>query len=346
VVLVAGGGALAVIFAWVLPVVIAFPLALVAMVRLTRKVASHNLDASEPATSVGRVVSEFWRFAAPRGMATIFQVTTMWAGLILIGALQSSSEAGIYGAVGRLAMFGFFAVEAMRLAIAPHISALLAKNDRETAQSLYRVGTWWLMALSWPFYLMLAVFGPVILRVLFGPQFGAGQDALVILSIAMLVGVSTGNVTVVLLMAGKSVWNLANTALGLIVNVSLNLILIPPYGIIGAAAAWAVTIAFNNLVPLAQIGLLLGLNPFGRGFGLVATLAVLCYGLGGIVVRLTVPMTPWSLLIFGLGASVLYAWLLVRFGQTLHLSVIRELLTRWGTRKSRIAESSAHEVGT
>jgi O-antigen/teichoic acid export membrane protein len=344
--LVAGGGALAVILAWALPIAIAFPVALLTMVRLIKRVAALDLQATEPVGSVRRLASEFWRFAAPRGLATIFQVTTLWLDLLLVGVLRSSGEAGIYGAVGRLAMFGVFAVEAMRLAIAPHISGLLAKNDRQTAQSLYRVGTWWLMALSWPFYLTLAVFAPVILGALFGPQFGAGRDALLIISLAMLVGVSTGNVSVVLLMAGKSIWNLANTVLGLIVNVMLNLVLIPRYGIVGAAAAWAITIGFNNLVPLTQVGLLLGLNPFGRGFGLVALFAVLCYGLGGIAVRLTVPMTLGNLIIFGFVASALYALLLLRFGETLHLSVIRELLRRWGSGNRTSRSASAEEIGT
>ena len=76
--------------------------------------------------------------------------------------------------------------------------------------------------------LVFAVFGPLLLGV-FGRGFDQGSTALAILSVAMLVNLGTGNVTVVLLMGGKSSWNLVNTAIALALNIGLNLVLIPRY---------------------------------------------------------------------------------------------------------------------
>ena len=90
------------------------------------------------------------------------------------------------------------------------------------AQTVYQTATWWLIVVSWPLFLSLAVFGPVLLGV-FGPGFDEGATALAILSMAMLVNLGTGNVTVVLLMGGKSSWNLLNTAVALVLNVGLNI---------------------------------------------------------------------------------------------------------------------------
>jgi O-antigen/teichoic acid export membrane protein len=319
-----GFGTLAVALAWAFPIALAFPVALLAVLVLLRR-TEHEAVSLVRTTPIRDLASEFWRFAAPRGLASIFHIVITWLDVLLIGTLRSAAEAGIYAAVSRLVMFGVFAIEAVRLAIAPQISALLARHDRDAAQMVYRVGTWWLMALSWPLYLAMAVFAPLVLK-MFGPEFAAGETPLLILSLAMLIGIGTGNVTVVLLMAGKSVWNLANTIVALVVNVALNLILIPRFGMNGAAVAWAVSIIVGNLVPLAQVMRFLKLNPFGRGFLLVAIGTTACYAGLGILIRSTMGMTAASLLVFVVVATAIYLLFLTRFRQTLHLSALKEAL--------------------
>ena len=69
----------------------------------------------------------------------------------------------------------------------------------------------------------------------------------------MLLSSACGQVDVVPITTGRSSWSLLNGLLTMVVNVTLDLILIPSYGITGAAIAWAVAIAVANLMPLAQI---------------------------------------------------------------------------------------------
>jgi O-antigen/teichoic acid export membrane protein len=332
-----GVGVPGVLLAWALPLGLTLPVAAVVLAALMRRVGE-----APPAGDRGstRLASEFWRFSAPRGLAGIFQVAMVWMGVLLMGTLGSTNDAGVYGAIGRLVGLGVFAIEGVRLAIAPQISGALAEDDLERARLLYRVGTWWLMALSWPMYLTLATFGPVILN-LFGSEFIRGQDALLVCSLAMLIGVGTGNVTVVLLMGGKSVWALANTTMALLVNVVLSVLLIPPLGITGAAIAWAASVLVNNVVPLGQVWRLLGLDPFGRGFVIVAGLSAICFGGIGLVVRMTLGATIIGLLVFALPASALYVFLLYRFRGPLRLSAVRQALLRGRGRWGRPAPARA-----
>jgi O-antigen/teichoic acid export membrane protein len=329
-----GLGASAALLAWALPAALVLLAAvLVVATFLRRDEGERTGERGRP--SGGALASEFWRFAAPRGLASIFQVAILWLDVILIGSLRSTQEAGLYAAVGRLITVGIFAIEGMRLALAPEISGALARQDHDRAQLLYRAGTWWLIALSWPVYLTLAIFSPIVLRV-FGPEFEPGATALVIISLAMLVGVGTGNVSVVLLMGGKSVWNLANTAAAFLVNVLLNLLLIPILGMTGAAIAWAASLLVNNLLPLAQVGRSLRLNPFGRGFVIAAGSSLACFAVVGIAIRTTLGATIPA---FVLGVTVptaLHAGLLFRFRDSLHLAALGEVLatrTGWLRRK-------------
>jgi O-antigen/teichoic acid export membrane protein len=61
------------------------------------------------------------------------------------------------------------------------------------------------------------------------------------------------------------------------VNVSLDLVLIPRYGITGAAIGWAVAIIVTNLMPMAQLASSIHLQPFGRGTILAAGLSVVSF---------------------------------------------------------------------
>lgn len=319
-----GLGPFGVAIGWALPVAITFPFALAAMLRLLDR-SDRTVDFRQSQRrAFPTLLSEFWRFAAPRGLALTLQVSVVWLDVLLLGSLRGAREAGVYAAVGRLVTVGMMGIEAIRIAVEPHISTLLARDDREGAQELFRVGTWWLVAISWPLYLALANYAPVVLRI-FGADFVAGQHALMIVSLAMLVSVGTGNVTVMLLMGGKSVWNLLNTAAALATNVALNLLLIPRYGMIGAALAWMCSIAVENLSALVQVRRLLGITPFGRGFFYVTAAGLLLYGGLGWAFRMLLGGTFGSLLAYLLVATAIYVWVLYRARELLHLAVLREV---------------------
>jgi O-antigen/teichoic acid export membrane protein len=231
-----------------------------------------------------RLGVEFWRFTAPRACQSIFQVIILWLDILLVGAMISQHAAGVYAAVSKLAMVGTFALEGTRLAISPQVSALLARRQHRRAAALYQDATRWLVLASWPVYLTFAVF-PVVVLGIFGTRYTAGAAALTVLSLAMLVNLGTGNVTVVLLMGGKSSWGAINTGAALFINISLNLLLLPHLGILGAAIAWGASIVVDNVAALVELRWVLGLAPFGPGYGLAAALTVGCFGVVGIVAR-------------------------------------------------------------
>ena len=120
------------------------------------------------------ITSEFWRFAGPRAIAAVFGITITWLDVLLVGAfLHSTRQAGIYAAASRLSILGASALSAVGMAIAPQVSRLAALGRMRDAESVFQTGTWWLMALTWPGYITLAIFAPFLLRV-YGHGFVAG----------------------------------------------------------------------------------------------------------------------------------------------------------------------------
>ena len=269
-------------------------------------------------TPTRQLTSEFWRFTAPRGLAGVFQVMILWLDTLLIGALRSSGEAAVYTASSRYIVIGQALLQAIIQAIAPQISSLLAAREHDRAESVYQAGTTWLMVISWPIYLTMAIFAPVLVLV-FGSSFTTGGPVLVILALAMLVSMACGPVDVVLLMGGKSWWSAANTVIALILNVGLNLWLIPIYGITGSAIAWFVSILVRNILPLIQVSKFLGLTPFGPGSKAAALTSLPIFGGIGILCRVVLGPTLLSMLVFAVVACSAYAVALWRLRDVLQL---------------------------
>jgi O-antigen/teichoic acid export membrane protein len=322
-VLAVGLGTTAVGLAWAIPILAGFAVSAWWLGRQVEQVAPRRVS-QRPDVALA---FEFWRFASPRALAAAFQATAAWVDVILVGALASVRAAGIYAAASRLVFLGIVFLRALILVLGPQISALLARDMRGRAQVVYQVSTWWLTVLSWPVFILLAVFAPVALSV-FGQEFEAGGDALVVLALAMLVSMACGPVSVVLLMAGKSSWNLLNTIVAASLGIGLHLVLIPRYGIVGAAIAAAATITANNLIPLVQVWAYLRLHPLGSGFLIVAASALLTFGGIGMLGRAVLGPTVLGLVVSAGLATIAYALLLWSARETLEFRVIREVVLR------------------
>jgi O-antigen/teichoic acid export membrane protein len=222
---------------------------------------------------------------------------------------------------------GSFALQAVILVISPQISASLAKGDRQRAAFLYNSATCWLVIPSFPIYLTMAVFAPFLLE-LFGRGFERGESVLVILALATLVNMATGPVQAVLLMSGRSLWNLANTGAAVLINIVLNLVLIPRMGIDGAAIAWAAVIILNNVATLLEVMFFMKLRPFSRPLLVLVGASGFCFGLVGVAVRELFGLSVGSFLGFIAVAGLLYTGFLFANRRELRLAELRDAVRR------------------
>jgi O-antigen/teichoic acid export membrane protein len=274
-VVVGGFGVLALAGAWVLPIVGAF---LGTGVWLWRRVR-----AAEPSDrSASDLVATFWRFALPRGLAGVFQVLILWLDTLLIGLFRPPGEVAIYVASTRYVLLVLFVGNAVTQAIAPQLGDMLARRETGRAESVYRTATVWNILVTWPMLVTLAVFAPVVLHV-FGSAYGSGSSATRVLAASMLIATAVGPVDWILLMAGKSSWNLLNTALALVLNIALNLLLIPRLGIVGAAIAWGISVVVSNVAPLIEVMMFVRISPFAPAHRRVSVTSLLCFGVPGMI---------------------------------------------------------------
>jgi O-antigen/teichoic acid export membrane protein len=232
--LAAGGGLLLGFGAWLAPVGVAL-------------IIGYVLAPRPRSPGRTRAWRTFWGYALPRAASVAVDASSMWVGVLLTGALAGQREAGLFAAAGRYALAGLLIMQGLRVAMAPQLSRLLGAGRTGEAATLYRNTTQAIVALSFPAYLILAIFAPAFLG-LFGGEFGAAAGPLGVLSLAMLVNVGVGLVQTVLLMSGNSRGHLYATLTGLALNVLAAVLLIPAYGALGAALAWSLGIVAENLL--------------------------------------------------------------------------------------------------
>ncbi len=181
--------------------------------------------------------------------------------IVLLGVYVDPEQVGIYFAATRivnLITFIYFAVAALAV---PKFAELHAKGDREGLQAFVHDIIQWIF---WPTLAAAAfilIFGNFALR-LFGQDFGAGYPLLAILMLGFLARASTGPIEYLLNMTGNQ--NVTAAAYGSAgaLNIMLNLIFIPRFGLEGAAAATAVSLVFASLWLFIAVRRRLGISAF------------------------------------------------------------------------------------
>lgn len=278
---------------------------------------------------------DFWAFSLPRALSRVFTVALQRVDILIVGALSGPVDAAVYAAATRFLVLGLVLVQSLQQVMAPRISEFLATGEDDRAEAIYRTTTAWLTLVSWPVYLGVIWFAPLLMSI-FGPGFAAGAPAVVVLCAAMLVAASCGPVDSVLLMSGRSRLSLLNTSLALTTCVALDLLLVPAHGVTGAAVAWAVAILVNNLLPLWQVNRHVRLHPLGRATLTAMGISLVSAGVVGGAVRLTMGSDLADAVLASILALAAYVVLVRRHRTVLQVDALLAVLPgRRGRRGGR-----------
>jgi len=166
---------------------------------------------------------------------------------VMLGILKNSDSVGLYTVANRGAGLISFVLIAINTALAPNFASLYAGGDLKRLQKIVSNSCRIAFVSALIIALILMIFGQWFLF-LFGAEFVRGQAALNILSLGQLINASTGAVALLLLMTGHE----RDTALGVtisaLLNIFLNVILIPRWGAEGAATATAISMVVWNAI--------------------------------------------------------------------------------------------------
>lgn len=229
-------------------------LSLIAGVWLWRKAAPHirQLDGSY---DTRRILST----SLPMFWIALMSLLMNRADILIMSSMVDSASIGIYGTAKRTALLMALLLTAVNSAVAPRFAALYSQQDIESLSRLARLTSALLALGALPVLLAFLLFAEPVMAI-FGSEFTAGAPILSIIAIGQYLNVATGSVGFLLMMTGYEKLLRNILLLSMLINLLLLYVLIPPYGVIGAAVASMIGTGLLNVFSAIAVYRKLSIN--------------------------------------------------------------------------------------
>ena len=213
------------------------------------------------------------------------------------------------------------------IAFWPVISKLYNENNIGQIESemkrIVRIVTYLVIPMFFIFLFLgndlLAIFGEAYVT-------NEAKLALIILAFSFLIDAISGPIGSILTMTKYAKLALYNNLASLLINITLNFILISRFGIVGVAIATGISIIANNLISIIQVKMLLGIFSYDyRNLIQILSMGVVNYLLGVILIdAITFENIYIRIIIFGIAMYSLNLFVLA----VNHRKNIRNILDR------------------
>lgn len=200
----------------------------------------------------------------------------------MVGYFLESAQLGIYNIALQMSNMSMALLGSVGFLLPPMLTRLQKEEKFYEMKRTYQVLTKWIVVLILPVIgLLLFAPGPII-RLLFGEAFVAGATALQILLIGNVLTIVMGLNSSALIALGNNKLVSYIIAVQAVINIVINVLLIPIIGIEGAAIGMAVSLVVGDIFGVAAIYRFHGIHPFTRailypvfGVGIVSVASII-----------------------------------------------------------------------
>ncbi len=197
------------------------------VISFTKKLFSYNPK------NMQEIISVSW----PLMIAVIVHIVMTWSDTLILGFFRTAREVGIYNIATPTANLLTLPVFALTTVFLPFVSNLFAKGEMRNMIKLYKTATKWILLISIPLLLVIILFPERIIHSTAGAGYEEGYQALAILAWGVFIYALATPANMMLLSLNKTRFMMKNSIFAFIASVALNILLIPRYGMNGAA--WA-----------------------------------------------------------------------------------------------------------
>jgi O-antigen/teichoic acid export membrane protein len=258
------------------------------------------------------------RYGAPRAPAALLSQALFYTDLFVLSIQlpKGDPDLSVYAACVRVSQALVLFLTAVSYMFSPFVADLHERGERERLNALFKSITRWTLAGTIPLLLLFFIAPAAVLKV-FGSEYDIGADWLRILLIGQIVNVSVGAAGFVLIMVGRTTWDLIVYASSFVVDITIAVLLVPHLGPKGAAIAQASTLVFMNLFRLALVWHFVRIQPYDRFYAkLLLPTAIGALAMIGVHSVLEGPRWAIDLLGTGVIGGLVYYTAFLLFGLT------------------------------
>jgi len=183
----------------------------------------------------------------PMLVATGMDVIITQAGIIILGVFWTETEVGYFSIAFKLASLTIFPLGAINSMAAPKFSELYHTKKISELFHVAKKSSKLIFVISTPILLGFVIFGNLFLKYMFGHEYSTAYVALFLLVVGYYISSICGSTGIFMNMTGNQVGFRNIMSVATIINILLNFLLIPQYGINGAAFTLMTTVVFWNI---------------------------------------------------------------------------------------------------
>jgi O-antigen/teichoic acid export membrane protein len=201
-----------------------------------------------------RYAFKAWILAAlPLLVMTGSDLTLQSADVLIVSRYMTPTDVAIYFAAAKTMALIMFVHYAVGSAAANRYAALHARGDKEALRAFARDAVHWTFWPSLAAAILLLALGLPLLW-LFGPQFVEGYPVMLILVVGFLFRSSMGPAEFLLNMLGEHKICAVVLLATALLNIALNLVLVPAFGLLGAATATSASLVAAAMMHYVVVG--------------------------------------------------------------------------------------------
>ncbi len=187
-------------------------------------------------------MAQWVRSAGPLMWVGAMSVITMQTDVVMLAALRGPTDAGIYQVAARAAELVAFVSAISNVTLQPTLARLYTQGDLAKLKQVARMAARIMFGSALLAAVVFISAGSELLKLFYGVAYTSGAVALGILSAGWALVALTGPAREALIMTGGEKAAAISISVAAVLNVVLNLLLIPRLGVSGAALATALSL--------------------------------------------------------------------------------------------------------
>lgn len=241
------------------------PYVITGLIGLWYLIRRTSLSLTPPGTAVSNrsgMYGELLAFSVPLAVSGAMTMVLSDIDTYFLTYYSNVGQVGVYHVIYPIATMLTTFLESFSFLAIPLVSRFHSNNDLQGMRHIYKTVVKWTVALSLPAFVTFILEPSTVISATFGAEYSEGGTALAVLSIGFFIHGFAGPSLAALTSMGYNRLVMYDTITIGLLNVILNFILVPEFGLVGAAIATTMSYLMSNILGVVQLYKIADIQPF------------------------------------------------------------------------------------